>query len=108
MEPGSPLSTSSSSFCPASSLSHEPSSDLESADSSVLMTSSCFPHLSVRFQGQWHEDPFFLLILLRALAIAESVCVQLAVNHGLGRHQNSLSHSEFVAYSKVQEFLLKS
>jgi len=67
------------------------------------MTSSCFPHLSVRVQAQWREDPFSLLILLQALAIAESVCVQLAVNHGLGRHQNSLSHPEFVAYSKVLE-----
>ena len=72
------------------------------------MTSSCFPHLSVRVRAQWHEDPFSLLIVLQALAIAESVCVQLAVNHGLGRHQNSLSHPEFVAYSKVLEFLLKS
>jgi hypothetical protein len=72
------------------------------------MTSSCFPHLSVRVRAQWREDPFSSLILLQALAIAESVCVQLAVNHGLGRHQNSLSHPEFVAYSKVLESPLKS
>jgi hypothetical protein len=50
------------------------------------------------------KTPFFSLTLLQALAIAESVCVQLAVNHGLGRHQNSLSHHEFVAYSKVLDF----
>ena len=72
------------------------------------MTCSCFQHLSVQVWAQWHEDSLFLLILLQALAIAESVCVQLAVNHGLGQHQNSLSHREFVAYSKVLEFLLKS
>jgi hypothetical protein len=39
------------------------------------------------------------------LAIAQSICVQVAVIKGLGRHQTSLSHPDFVSYSKVSESL---
>jgi hypothetical protein len=38
---------------------------------------------------------------LEALAIGETVTVQIAVNNGLGTHQHSLSPSNFASYSKV-------
>jgi hypothetical protein len=39
--------------------------------------------------------------ILEALVIGETVTVQIAVNNGLGTHQHSVSHSNFVSYSKV-------
>jgi len=39
--------------------------------------------------------------LALALAVAQSVCVQLAVNHGLGRHQNALSPAQVDVYTKA-------
>jgi hypothetical protein len=38
---------------------------------------------------------------LKFLAIAQSVLVQLAINHGLGRMEDNLVHSDFVLYQKV-------
>lgn len=37
------------------------------------------------------------------LAVGQSICVQLAVTHGLGRRQDTLSAAEFQLYSKVRD-----
>jgi hypothetical protein len=41
----------------------------------------------------------------QAVAIGQSIIVQIAVKHGLGTHQRSVSDSDFVSYSKVWKFI---
>ena len=41
----------------------------------------------------------------QVLAFVQSVIVQLAINHGLGRHSDKISSSDFVTFSKVRALL---
>ena len=50
-------------------------------------------------------DDLFIF-LASTVAIAQSILVQFAADHGLGRHEPSLSESEFVQFSKVESYSL--
>ena len=41
----------------------------------------------------------------QVLALLQSVIVQLAINHGLGRHRDKISSSNFVLFSKVSSLI---
>jgi hypothetical protein len=45
---------------------------------------------------------FDIVLLVGAFAyVAQTACVIVACNHGLGRHQDTVSFSDFEVYSKV-------
>ena len=62
------------------------------------------PALSVLLTGRFTDA--CNTMILQALSVLQSVAIHLAVNHGLGQHEDTLKSSEYNSYSKVSHFRL--
>ncbi|KIW99849.1 uncharacterized protein Z518_10777 [Rhinocladiella mackenziei CBS 650.93] len=65
--------------------------------SSIVVIARAFTRL--RITNLKALDDFAIIVAL-AFAIAQTVCMQLARNHGLGKHRDIVSSEDFILYSK--------